>query len=91
MSFSNRATTAIELLDRELQLAIEHRESHATDDQLRFIMQKILDMKGRAERNELPPKRFRYPSLGKIIIDQWPLKTRLGDVLVDLEHEYMKL
>lgn len=42
------------------------------------------------ENNHLPPKNERGSGMGRVIVDSWPLDSKLGNLLCSAEQTYRK-
>lgn len=69
-------------------------ESGATDiafNDLQVVRQKIGNMILCAKSMNLPKNNIRHPELSRMIVDQWPLGSSLGNIISVLEREYISL
>lgn len=87
MAFVDRATDVLSRLRAELSLPLSSRRTGASGAQLQFAAQRIADMKREVESGTLPAKKFRYPDLGRAIVDGWALGSPLGMAVIELENE----
>jgi hypothetical protein len=67
-----------------------HREG-LDDQDLETARSKVVLVRAQAESRALPPKGERYWGITRLIMDQWPLRTSLGDALSELESMYEQL
>jgi len=91
MEFVKRADEVLAELRAELAKPLSARKSGAADDQLRFALNKVEQMKREVLEKKLPPRNVRYSELGRAVIDGWELGSPVGAALVKLENEYRAL
>jgi hypothetical protein len=85
--FLSQARLLLSAIERELESA--HASISAS--QLQRAREKVRAMERRVATGDLPPRELRTKTLTRLIIDEWPLGTPLGNALVDLEAQYVAL
>lgn len=89
--FLKRADFLIKKIETILDEDYEKRTENISDSDLQSMLRLIKHRKMIVEANQLPAKEMRYRSLTRIIIDQWPLVSQLGDEISELEECYINL
>jgi hypothetical protein len=89
--FVRRAEDVLGWLGREQSLPRADRTVDVPDSDLRYMANKIAEMKRSVLDASLPPQESRYPVMSRIIIDQWPLSSPLGNELCRLEDMFRSL
>ncbi len=85
--FVDHADDLIHKLEDAMQLAAP--PIHGVD--LKYMAERIRQMRESAASGKIPPKEQRHRNLTRIIVDQWPLGHALGTLISELEDEYVHL
>lgn len=59
--------------------------------QVEVMLRQLRTMREQVEANDLPPSGSRVRGMAAIVVDSWPLNSRLGERLVAAEREFLKL
>ena len=89
--FLRRADEIIRKIEAVLSEDYDNRTEKISDSDLRDMLNLVKERKIIVETNQIPPKKMRYRSLSRIVIDQWPLGTSLGNEISQLESIYINL
>jgi hypothetical protein len=89
--FLRKADEIIKKIEAMLHEDYKDRSEKITDSDLQDMLSLLKQRKEIVETNQLPPKNMRYRSLSRIVIDQWPLGTPLGNEISELESIYINL
>lgn len=89
--FLRRADEVIRKIEAMLGENYENRSEKISDSDLQDMLNLLKERKEMVESNQVPPKNMRYRSLSRIVIDQWPLGTYLGNEISELESYYVIL
>ncbi len=89
--FLRRADEVIRKIEAMLAENYDDRAEKISDSDLKDMLNLIKERKEMVTNNQMPPKNLRYRSLSRIVIDQWPLGTSLGNEVSELESYYVNL
>lgn len=89
--FVRKANELLRRLRDEAQLNPGERSVPLSDSELDYFVKAIEDMRDQAQRGSLAPKSQRYQVLTRIIADQWPLGSALGNDIGELERMFVDL
>jgi hypothetical protein len=89
--FLRRAGLIIKEIEAMLDENYERRTEKISDADLQDMLSLVKQRRKMVETNQLPPKEIRYRSLSRIVIDQWPLGTSLGNEISELDTYYVNL
>lgn len=89
--FLRKADEIIKKIEAMLDEDYEKRAGKISDLDLRDMLNLVRERKKIVETDQLPPKSMRYRSLSRIVIDQWPLGTLLGNDISELDTYYVNL
>jgi hypothetical protein len=89
--FVRKANAIIKRIEAMLEDDYEKRVDKLSDSDLKDMLSLVKQRKEMVETNQLPPKNIRYRSLSRIVIDQWPLGTSLGNDISELDTYYINL
>lgn len=82
------ADEILEEIDRLLATPKPSREEDLGDRNLDWARQRTLELRERLSSGRLPRQWDRRAVMTRIILDQWPLGTRLGNEISKLESAY---
>lgn len=83
--FERRANEILREIDRLLVQQSGSRDEDLEDSDLLTAKSHVVKLRDRVLVGGLPPKSERYAVMTRIIVDQWPLATRLGNSISELE------
>lgn len=86
-----RAEEILQEINLLLAMPESSRDEELSDNNLKVAKSHVLELRDRLQSGKLPSKPDRYVVMTRIIVDQWPLKTRLGDEISELEATYQSL
>lgn len=82
---------ALPAIRAEIEKAQQGEEAVDGLQQLRFIDSKLCELADELQREtwrEIPKSK---PGMAHLVVDTWPLKHALGDLIVQIEYEYERL
>ncbi len=82
--FLRKADAVIKKIEAMLNEDYGKRAEKISDLDLQDMLSLVKQLRMRVETNQLPPKNKRYRSLSRIVVDQWPLGTSLGNEISEL-------
>lgn len=88
--FLKMADNAIQQVEKELKKNMSERSEKIADKQLKYILQKIHAMKGGVVNDIVPPKERRYNEIGYMVVSEWSIPSKMGQLLIELENFYIK-
>lgn len=83
-------TKAITGTETELEKIANGKEAVDGLNQLKFILSKLCSMKEVLEKDEWNPATAEKPGISRLVIDTWPLKDPLGELIADIEYQYCR-
>jgi hypothetical protein len=89
--FLRKADMVIKKIEAMLDENYEQRAEKISDSDLQDMLSLVKQLRMRVDNNHLPPKNMRYRSLSRIVVDQWPLGTSLGNEISELDAYYVNL
>lgn len=89
--FKSKSDRIIQLIKRELSIDVEERAAQISSHKLEHILFLIEELKKKVLKGKLPPKEDRHAILTRVIIDTWPLGTKLGNEISELEEIYQNM
>jgi hypothetical protein len=78
-------------IQQEIEKAKKGEESLDGIQQLMFIKAKLEEMRqilGREDWHSYPKTK---PGIARLVVDTWPIRNPLGDMLCQIEYEYLRL
>ena len=87
-SSKSRLHIAIDALNKEIGKHYKGEKAEGHLDQLISFKNCFLDALNKVEKNSLPPLSNRHLGIAHVIVDSWPLKSNLGEILIKAEHAY---
>ncbi|MGO4365776.1 hypothetical protein [Pseudomonas sp. PAB10] len=60
-------------------------------EQLDVMLKQIRIMKEQVENKTLPPPGSRVRGMASIVVDSWPLNSKIGERVVSVEQAFLKL
>ncbi len=81
---------AIFAIDKEISEKKLPAEGPMSLAQLSQFKQALYQMRDVLNRNNTPREQREIVSLGKIIVDSWPLNSELGKIIIQAEEEFRK-
>ena len=88
LRFLKQADGVLREIDRLLAAPSDARANGLNEQDLLFAKAGVEKLKKRVRASSLPKPADRYRELTRTIIDQWPLGTKLGNDISDLEAFY---
>lgn len=86
--FLEEASSLIEEINEEIEKPKPERDVDVQISDLDLVLTRIYEMRKRVESDKLPPHNQRHKQLTRLIMDQWPLGTSLGNRVMKLEKAY---
>lgn len=90
-SLAARADQVLGEIDKLLSLPVEAREEDLDDRDLTTARSYLERLRELLLSERLPSRGERSAVMTRIIVDQWPLGTKLGDAISKLEADYRKV
>ena len=90
-SLAARAEAILKDIDRLLASPVGEREEEIDDQNLSIAKAHVSELKARLDSGRIPERPYRCAVMTRIIVDQWPWPTKLGDAISKLEADYEKL
>jgi hypothetical protein len=78
-------------IDEEIERHRTGQGTVGTPQQLECCKAELASIQAAIRRGVLPPKVARTSGMGRMIVDSWPLDSNLGNILLEVEHEYQRL
>jgi hypothetical protein len=89
--FLAKAKGLMELIEDDLRSLVSGQTRCVDEFDLEVASKHIRQMQDNVNNDTLPPKEMRFPVLARLIVDQWPLGSRLGTEIIELEKLYQLL
>ena len=89
--FIAQADGILEQLEQELDPDNPMRNEEIAASDIEAAIAEITKMKTEVEHGPITKKSMRYPHLTRMIVDQWPLGSELGNAISELEQFYIHL
>lgn len=88
---ADRFVRRLDAVVRQLELVVTNDEASITRQQGESVLRRLQSMRASVCQQTLPPRHQRYAHLSRMIMDSWPLGTKIGNAITELEAEYRKL
>jgi hypothetical protein len=89
--FLSASKRLMELIEDDLRAPASAETGSVDRFDLEVASKHICQMQDNVKNDTLPPKEMRFPILARLILDQWPLRSRLGTEIIELEKLYQLL
>lgn len=86
--FLEKSFVLMDELKKEIEKTASERNLDVQSSDLELVLNRIREMRKRVEKNDLPPPGQRYRQLTRLVMDQWPLGSSLGNKVMELEKMY---
>ena len=84
----NDLSNLIPDVETELNKRVKGVPGNGNEEQLRFILEELKNIRTMAEQNELPPKSHRWTAFSRYVVDEWDPSYLLGKQLCKLADNY---
>ena len=83
--------SAIKAIDEELELNEEQLVNNVSIDQINKFRENLQKMLVDIQRSDFDRKNLIATNMGHIVVDSWPIDSRVGSAIIGAEYAYREL